>query len=103
MNLRDLLSDAAAGFPDVERIAGADDSAIWSRAAQAFAALSADGSAAEFRLDPAVAAAAMRTPDVVPSSRGADWVTFQPHVLDDHGADRAAAWFASGYRRLAPA
>lgn len=100
MNLRDLLSDAAAGLPDVECVAGPDGCVTWTRGSQAFAAIVADESAAEFRLEPAVAAAAVRTPDVAPSSRGPGWVTFRPPVLDDHGADRAAAWFASAHRRL---
>jgi hypothetical protein len=102
VNLHDLLSDAAAGLPDVERLAGPDGSVTWTRDAQGFAALSRDGSAAEFRLDAAVAAAAARTPDVSLSSRGPGWVTFRPAVLDDHGADRAAAWFASAHRRVSP-
>jgi hypothetical protein len=62
--------------------------------------LSGDGSAAEFALDNAVAAAAARTPDVVPSGRGPGWVLLRPTALDDHGAHRVAAWFASAHRRL---
>ena len=52
------------------------------------------------RLDPAVADAAARTPDVTLSSRGPGWVTFTPAELDDHAADRAVAWLASAHRRL---
>ena len=100
MNLRDILRDAAARLPDVERLAEADGSVTWARGAEAFAALSDDGSTAEFRLDTAVAVAAVRTPDVSSSSRGPGWVAFRPPVLDDHGADRAVAWFASAHRRL---
>ena len=55
---------------------------------------------AEFALDPPVASAAARTPDVSPSPRGPGWVRFGPGVLDDHAADRATAWFASAHRRL---
>jgi len=62
-----------------------------------FAAFSGDR--AEFRLDPAVAAAALRTPDTSPSSRGADWVAFAPEALDQHAVDRAEAWLASAWRR----
>ncbi len=98
MSLRELLGEAAAGLPDVDAADGSGGE-VWSRAGQPFAVLGADGTAAEFRLDPAVAAAAARTPDVLPSDRGLGWVLFRPAVLDDHGADRARAWFASAYRR----
>lgn len=101
MNLRDVLDGAAIGLPDLEAEPGPDGALIWSRASQTFAALSGDGAAAEFGLDPAVAAAAVRTPDVELSGRGPGWVRFSPTVLDDHGVDRAAAWFASAYRRVA--
>lgn len=101
MNLRELLDEAAAGLPDVEAAPGPGGEVIWSRAGRPFAAISGDGRDAEFGLDAAVAGAAARTPDVAPSGRGSGWVLFQPDVLDDHGADRAAAWFASAHRRLA--
>ena len=52
-----------------------------------------------FRLDPAVAAAAQRTPDTVTSERGPDWVVFAPVVLDAPAVDRAIAWFGSAARR----
>lgn len=100
MNLRGLLGDAAAGVSDIEAATGPGGEVTWSRAGRPFALLSGDGSAAEFGLDAVVAAAAARTPDVVPSERGSGWVRFQPTDLDDHGADRAAAWFASAHRRL---
>jgi hypothetical protein len=54
---------------------------------------------AEFRLTTPVAAAALRTPDTVPSSRGSDWVAFAPAMLDQHAIDRATAWLASAWRR----
>jgi len=72
----------------------------WSRAARPFAVLSADGNAVEFALDPPVASAAARTPDVGPSRRGRGWVLFRPAVLDDQAADRAAAWLASAHRHV---
>jgi hypothetical protein len=53
---------------------------------------------AEFRLDPVVAKAAMRTPDTRDHSRP-DWVAFSPAELDQHAIDRATAWLASGWRR----
>lgn len=101
MNLRGLLSDAASGFEDVEAATGPGGELSWSRAGRPFAVLSDDGTTAEFGLDAAVAAAAAHTPDVVPSERGPSWVAFAPVALDNHGADRAAAWFASAYRCLA--
>lgn len=101
MNLRELLAEAAAGLLDVVRAAeAAGNQTVWSTAGGPFAVLTADG-AAEFRLDPAVAAAACRTPDVTPSGRGPGWVRFAPAELDDHGLDRARAWFESAHRRLA--
>jgi hypothetical protein len=54
---------------------------------------------AEFRLDPLVAKAALRTPDTQPSERGPDWLRFSPQALDGHAVDRAEAWFASAWRR----
>lgn len=101
MNLRDVLDDAAAELVGVEVATGPAGEMIWSRAGRPFAVLTGDGAAAEFGLDRAVAAAAVRTPDVAPSPRDSDWVRFGPAVLDGHGADRAVAWFGSAYRRLA--
>ena len=69
------------------------------RSGRAFAAVSTDGAVADFRLDPAVAGAALRTPDTAPSRRGPDWVSFSPETLDDHALDRAEAWFGSAWRR----
>jgi hypothetical protein len=103
VNLRDLLGDAAASHPDIDAVDAPDGSVTWTAAGQPFAVLGGDGSVAEFRLDPAVAAAAVRTPDVSASGRGPGWVTFRPAALDAHAADRAAAWFASAHRRLSPA
>ena len=55
-----------------------------------------------FALDPAVAAAALRTPDTTGRARRRAGSTFAPETLDDHAADRAGAWFGSAYRRLDP-
>jgi hypothetical protein len=81
-----VTADAAGGF-------------FWDRTGRRFATASADGQVAEFRLDPAVAAAALRTPDTKPSRRGQDWISFKPEGLDDHALDRAEAWFGSAWRR----
>jgi hypothetical protein len=102
MTLRDLLEHESTNLPGAEPTIGPDGSITWSRGGRPFAVAAADGSSAEFALDPAVADAATRTPDVTPSSRGAGWVTFTPPDLDDHAADRATAWLASAHRRLEP-
>jgi hypothetical protein len=67
------------------------------RGERAFALIE-PGGAASFRLTPAVAAAAIRTPDTTPSSRGPGWVTLGPAELDDHARDRATAWLESAWR-----
>jgi hypothetical protein len=98
MTLRELLEDTAGDLADVESVevgAGLE----WRRGGRPFGALVGD--MAEFRLDPLVAAAALRTPDTSPSPRGSDWVRFAPAELDDHAADRAEAWFGSAWRRAA--
>jgi hypothetical protein len=102
MTLGELLSEVAADLPGIDVASSADGSITWSRAGRPFAILAVGGATAEFALDDAIAAAATRTPDVVPSSRGAGWVAFSPDLVDDHAADRAEAWFASGHRRLGP-
>jgi hypothetical protein len=100
MTLRRLLEDEATELPGIASASGTDGSIEWRRADRPFATATADGAVAEFALDPAVAYAATRTPDVTPSPRGSGWVRFAPSVLDDHAADRAVAWLASAYRRL---
>ena len=102
MTLGELLAESAIDFAGCSVEAGADGGRTWSRNRRPFAALSADGRTAEFLLDPAVADAAVRTPDVRPSARGGGWVAFAPAELDDHATDRAVAWFASAYRRTGP-
>jgi hypothetical protein len=102
VNLRELLEQEATELPGAEPSLGPDGSITWSRAGRPIATVSADGSSAEFALDPLVADAASRTPDVSPSSRGPGWVTFSPADLDDHAADRATAWLASAHRRAEP-
>jgi hypothetical protein len=102
MNLRDLLEEEASDLPGTEPTLEADGSLTWVRTGRRFAAASADGSSAEFALDPAVADAATRTPDVIASGRGPGWVIFAPRDLDDHAADRAVAWLASAHRRAEP-
>ena len=102
MTLDDLLTDETAELPDVAVASSTGGGRTWSRRGRTFAGVSADGSVAEFALDPAVAAAAIRTPDTAASTQGRGWVSFAPAALDDHAADRAVAWFASAYRRAGP-
>jgi hypothetical protein len=93
-----VLEEAAADLEDAERSAATNgDTVDWSIGGVTFAAVT--GSRAEFRLDPMVAAAALRTPDTALSPRGRDWVAFEPAELDRHAIDRATAWLASAWRR----
>jgi len=57
-----------------------------------------DGPVAEFRLDPAVAAAALRTPGTRRSPSTPDRIAFQPDDLDLYALDRAVAWLRSAAR-----
>jgi hypothetical protein len=102
MTLADLLAGAASNLAGSSVETAPDGTSIWTRSRRPFAMVSADGGTAEFGLDPAVAAAAIRTPDVIPSLRGGGWVAFAPSELDDHAADRAVAWFASAHRLAGP-
>ena len=98
MTLPELLTEAGEALVDVSVTSDAQG-LIWARTGRPFATSSADGLTAGFRLDPAVAAAALRTPDTKSSRRGPDWITFSPEGLDDHALDRAEAWFGSAWRR----
>lgn len=99
MILRGLLTEAAETLAGVSASTDASGGLIWDRTGRPFATSSGDGATTEFRLDPAVAAAALRTPDTGPSRRGPDWISFRPAGLDDHALDRAEAWFGSAWRR----
>jgi len=102
LTLGELLAEAIVDLPGAVPTKSPDGAVTWSRGGRAFALVLPGGSAAEFDLDPAVAAAAVRTPDVAPSGRGPGWIRFEPPALDDHAADRAMAWLASAHRRLGP-
>jgi hypothetical protein len=102
VTLREVLEAAAVQYGLDARVGTAEDGSMtWARGEQVFATVSPDGSKASFLLDPLVAGAATRTPDVRASSRGRGWVELSPRAVDGHAADRAGAWFLSGYRRLA--
>ena len=101
MTLREVLEAAAAQYGLDATVGTADDGSLtWSRGDQVFASVSPDGATASFLLDPLVAGAAARTPDVRASARGRGWVDLSPGAVDGHAADRAGAWFLSGFRRL---
>lgn len=95
MTLADVLDLAAAALEPLERVA-TPTGVEWRRAGRAFAALAVGR--AEFRLPPAVGAAALGTPDTTRSERGADWVAFEPRELERMAVDRASAWLASAWR-----
>lgn len=98
LTIAEVLAEAASGLTGVHPdTSGAITT--WAAGPSVFATL--EGDRAEFRLDPLVAAAALRTPDTSPSPRGGDWIGFAPPVLDDHAVDRAESWFLSAYRRAA--
>jgi hypothetical protein len=97
-NLIDQLTLAAEDLPGVERHETADGSIEWRLAGKPFAA-ARHPNEASYLLDPAVAAAALRTADTEASTRGRDWVTFRPAVLDRFAIDRATAWLESAWRR----
>ncbi len=99
MTLADVLAEAAEDLAGVSATVDPAGGVLWDRTGRPFASVAVDGVSADFRLDPAVAAAALRTPDTGPSRRGADWVRFAPSELDDHAIDRAEAWFGSAWRR----
>ena len=90
------IAEVVVDLPE-SRSQSADGIVTWARAGVAFAVLGPTG--IEIRLDRAIAAAATRTPDTAPSSRGADWIRFNPHELDGHAVDRLRAWLELAYRR----
>jgi hypothetical protein len=99
VTLEQLFGEACEALVGVSATEDATGGLIWDRTGRPFATASPDRLTAEFRLDPAVAAAALRTPDTRPSRRGPDWISFSPETLDEHASDRAEAWFASAWRR----
>jgi DNA-binding transcriptional MocR family regulator len=92
------IAEVVVDLPETRSVSS-DGVVSWSRVGREFAALEASG--IEIRLDRAVAAAAARTPDTAPSSRGTDWIRFNPHELDGHALDRLRAWLELAYRRAA--
>ena len=87
----DVLDEAMAAHPGVSRReAGA--TTTFGIGGRPFAAVS--GRTAEFQLKPDIARAALRTPGTEPSTRGPDWVAFEPpEEPDRYDLDRLRSWF----------
>jgi hypothetical protein len=96
--LAEALEIEARELDGIERVE-TSEGIEWRLNGHAFASLA--GRRTEFRLDPVVGAAALRTPDTGRSRRGEDWIAFEPGHPDGHALDRAVAWLASAYRRVA--
>jgi hypothetical protein len=97
-SIAQLVSELAADLADANATTDGA-STTWSRSGRMFSVLGQDG--IELRLEPAIAAAAARTPDAAPSPRGPEWVRFNPRELDGHATDRLTAWFDFAYRHAA--
>jgi hypothetical protein len=97
MTLAELLTGAAVELDGVVAVSAGPGTEF--RVGDVLVALITPDGAAEFRLDPAVAAAARRTPATSASNRGPDWVRFAPITLEPHATDRAVAWLGSAARR----
>jgi hypothetical protein len=93
----DVVRTSAADLEAVEAVEDVAGSTWeWRIGGRPFAR--ASESTVEFRLDPEVARAALRTPDTERSSLGEGWVAFRPRVVDRHAVDRAEAWLRSAWR-----
>jgi hypothetical protein len=57
-----------------------------------------EGDRVSFRLRPEVVAAGLRTADTSLSTRGHDWITLKPSLIDGFALDRALSWFESAWR-----
>jgi hypothetical protein len=73
------------------------ESVLYATGGRVFAVLMPD--LLEVALDPAIAAAALRTPDTLASSRGRGWVAFTPDGIDRFALDRAESWVRLAHRR----
>lgn len=97
--LVEAVGAAVKELSEVSADQAADGSTAWRRAGVPFAVVGRDGSAVQVRVGPAIAAAAVRTPDTSPGVLGPDWVAFAPPELDGHAFDRLEAWMAAAHRR----
>jgi hypothetical protein len=94
-SLEEALLDAASDMPGLT-VRTTDDRHEFVAAGRVVATLG--GAVAEFRLDPAVTAAALRTPGTRRSTAAPDRIAFQPSELDLYALDRAVAWLRSAAR-----
>ncbi len=94
--LPSAVAEVIVDLPE-SRSQSVDGAVTWTRAGRPFASLGPNG--IEIRLDRPIAAAAARTPDTAPSSRGEEWIRFDPHELNGHARDRLRAWLELAYRR----
>jgi hypothetical protein len=90
-----LLTTVATELEGLEQ-AGAAGTRTWSVGGTVFARETPVG--VELRLDPAVAAAALRTADTHRSDDGPDRIVFRPGVVDRFAEDRLRAWFTHAHR-----
>jgi len=88
-----------AVIEELEGVTGERDgeSVTYTAGGRVFAVLMPD--LLEVALDPAIAAAALRTPDTLASSRGKGWIAFTPDGIDRFALDRAEAWVRLAHRR----
>ena len=93
MTLEARLAELAAEATDIRTT----DKHEYSRSGAVFA-VHPSANVIELRLGAEIGEAAMRTPDVSPSSRGEAWVRFEPRDWDDHARDRLDAWFRVAWK-----
>ena len=98
LTLSEALAAAAGDLTGIVRGETPDGAVEYRHHEVTFAVVEAGGGAASFRLAPAVAEAALRTPDTGRSLRGRGWVTLGPAIVDGHAIDRATAWLVSAWR-----
>ena len=98
LTLAEALATAAGELDGIERREVAGGAVEYHLGEVVFAVVEAEGAGATFHLAPAVADAALRTPDTSRSLRGRGWVTLRPPIVDGHARDRATAWLISAWR-----
>lgn len=100
-SLMELVAEVVARLGAVSAVEATSgvEHVEYQRSSRSFAVVSLG--ALEVKLQPEVAAAAARTSHTSRSSRGPDWVRFEPPELDNFAADRAEAWFLSAWRAAA--
>jgi hypothetical protein len=76
--------------------AASPDGTEFRRGGQTFAVLT--GSRVSLKLRPDIAEAATRTPGTSASTRGDDWIEFEPDPSDPQDVDRLQAWLTIGWR-----